>query len=68
MPTYHCDRCKQKISGDEGATFTSGFYYVSSGYWARFARPYETVVCDDCMFADPGYIAIYGDRRPTTGI
>lgn len=68
MLTYHCDRCKKKIDGDEGANFTSGFYYVTSGYWNRFARPYETVVCDDCMWADPDYIAIYGTHRPKPGI
>jgi hypothetical protein len=63
MPMYHCDRCKKKFEGDEGDTFTAGFYYVTSGYWAKYARPYETVICDCCMWCDPKYIADYGDMN-----
>lgn len=58
---YHCDRCHRKIEGDEDLNFTSGFYYVHSGYWSRFADPYETVICDPCMFCDPRYIEVYGN-------
>lgn len=58
----HCDRCHRKFDGDEGKFFTSGFYYVNCGYWSKFAEPYETVVCDECMWADPRYIAVYGPR------
>lgn len=57
---YRCDRCEKLIEGDEGQNFTSGFYIVDQGCWSQFANPYETVVCDECMWADPRYIAIYG--------
>lgn len=64
---YHCDRCGKKVEGDEGDDFTSGFYYVSPGScWAKYARPYETVVCDECMWQDPGYVCDYGVRLPPT--
>lgn len=58
---YHCDRCKKAVDGAEGVGFTAGFYLVAppSG-WAKYARPYETIVCDRCMFADLKYIADYG--------
>jgi len=58
----HCDRCHRKVEGDESPYFTSGFYYVDRGYWAKYARPCEVVVCDECIWADPGYIADYGQR------
>jgi len=57
----HCDRCRNKVEGGEDEWFTSGFYYVHRGSWRKYARPYETVVCDECMFADPLYIADYGN-------
>jgi hypothetical protein len=57
---YRCDRCKRLIEGVEGDGLTCGLYDVSSGYWAKFARSYETTVCDECMWADPDYIKIYG--------
>jgi len=58
----HCDRCKKKVEGDWGEHFTSGFYNVSPGSsWAKYARPYEDVVCDECMWCSPEYIADYGD-------
>lgn len=64
---YHCDRCRKKFEGDEGPGFTAGFYYVNEGYWSKYARPFETVLCDECMWNDPGYTADYGMhpmRRP----
>ena len=58
---YHCDRCKKAVDGDEGEGFTAGFYYVAPpSWWAKYARPYETIVCDECMWADPGYRKDYG--------
>ena len=71
MPLYHCDRCHKKFEGDEHENFTCGFYFVSPGScWEKFGRPYETVVCDECMMCSPEYIAVYGDTscrcfRPT---
>lgn len=61
MPLRHCDRCKKKFEGDEHEGWTYGYYDVSSGYWAQFARPYETIICDDCMWCSPEYIALNGD-------
>ena len=60
MPWYTCDRCGKKFEGDEDENMTSGFYYVHRGYWSKYARPYETVLCDECMWADPAYIKDYG--------
>lgn len=57
---YRCDRCGELIDGFEDEGGTAGFYYVHKGPWSEFARPYEVVVCDECMWADPGYIALYG--------
>jgi hypothetical protein len=56
----HCDRCHKKFEGDEGEHFTAGFYIVDRGCWAKYANPFETVLCDECMWADPRYIADYG--------
>jgi hypothetical protein len=57
----HCDRCKKKVEGDWHLLWTSGFYDVSPpSSWAKYARPYETIVCDCCMWKDPGYIKDYG--------
>ena len=62
--TIICDRCKASVEGYEGPEATGGFYGVREpGPWAKYARPGETKVCDDCMWSDPGYIADYGDRR-----
>lgn len=66
--TTTCDRCGKVVYGgidqiDEKNTITAGFYLVNEGYWSQFARWEEERVCDDCMFADPKYIKIYGDLR-----
>ncbi len=57
---YRCDRCEQLVEGFENEGGTGGFYYVDKGSWAQFARPYEVVLCDRCMWDDPKYIALYG--------
>ena len=44
----------------EEGEFTSGYYDVTRA-WKDFARLGEKRVCDNCMWADPKYIAIYGD-------
>lgn len=60
----HCDRCKRKVEGDFHERFTCGFYDVSKGSsWAKYARNYESIICDECMFADPQYIQDYGVTR-----
>lgn len=61
--TFHCDRCKQKVTGYQDAYFTMGFYNVSpDGAWYRFSRVGEQRICDHCMWSDPDYIKIYGAR------
>jgi hypothetical protein len=60
----HCDRCHKKFDGEIWADGSAGCYVVDSGYWHRYARPYETVICDECMWADPRYIADYGAPDP----
>lgn len=62
-----CDRCGATVDGFEDTLpvpgvpqkYTAGFYDVSGGYWAKFARGGEKKVCDACMHADPDYQAIY---------
>lgn len=59
----HCDRCGRDVEGSRGfgIGMTTGYYDVSDASgWHKFARQFEQVVCDGCMFADPQYIAIYG--------
>lgn len=63
----HCDRCGKIVNGiiDDvpsagfPSRMTSGFYDVSRGCWARFARQGERNVCDGCMSLDPEYQELY---------
>jgi hypothetical protein len=66
--TIICDRCKKEVVGiiDEdvnGRRMTGGYYDVSGGCWARYARCNETQICDQCMFSDHRYQEIYGVMR-----
>ena len=67
--TVVCDRCKQEIEGleDKAKTplgfATAGFYRAKHG-WDVYMNDGESVVCDDCMFADPRYQAEYGKPFP----
>lgn len=59
--TIACDRCDRTIDGViDGTGFTAGFYDVRDPFWAQFAEPWETKICDPCMFEDERYIAVYG--------
>lgn len=67
--TVTCSRCGKTVEGAEFPAhheelgMTSGFYRVIEGnYWHKFARPGETILCDDCMWKDPLYIAEYGEH------
>lgn len=60
--TVVCDRCGRTVEGLRLINATSGFYDMTDEYWKRYAREGERVVCDDCMFKDPNYIADYGQR------
>lgn len=75
--TVTCDRCKKTVEGIRTDRFTGGFYEISVNAmtlepsdWCKFANPGEKIVCDDCMWADPRYIAVYGTHAaaptPTT--
>lgn len=39
---------------------TAGYYLAAA--FPQFAHPGEIYICDDCMWADPRYIAVYGLR------
>ena len=57
-----CDRCKQEAEGIVDKQVVGGYYDVSEGYWAQFAKQDENIVCDNCMFTDPQFQEIYGKR------
>lgn len=54
--TVTCDRCHNLINGIETKFGTGGFYLN----WTEFMSPNEKTVCDECMWQDPRYIAVYG--------
>lgn len=65
MSQIQCDRCHEWVDGEVHENFSCGVYVTSGeGYWSRFANPGEDIVCDNCMWADPRYIALYGPRPP----
>jgi hypothetical protein len=66
--TVICDRCRREIQGYRDEMATSGFYGVKSGYWHKYARKGEEILCDDCMWADPGYKKDYGDAPRFTRV
>lgn len=64
--TVTCDRCGREIEGWEETDpigMTAGYYNVETG-WPQFANPGEKVVCDQCMWADPRYQAVYSPVVP----
>lgn len=68
MDEQFCSRCYKDLTdlialSDEGMTIG---YYRAKG-WAEFCNPGEENICDDCMFKDPRYIAIYGERGTNAG-
>ena len=59
--TVQCDRCKKQVNGIKTETATGGFYEVANPLgWGKYADPGEKIVCDNCMWNDPRYIAVYG--------
>lgn len=61
--TIVCDRCKQEVKGLRTESCTAGFYDTKpGGCWRKYANPDEEVVCDECMWQDPRYVADYGGR------
>lgn len=68
MDEQFCSRCYKDLTGlialsDEGMTMG---YYRAKG-WVEFCNPGEVNICDECMFKDPRYIAIYGVRGTNAG-
>lgn len=57
--TAICSRCK-KDTGMQlpGEGMTAGYYQATG--WPQFANPGEIFICDDCMWSDARYIAVYG--------
>jgi NTP pyrophosphatase (non-canonical NTP hydrolase) len=57
-----CDRCGKEVEGiDAPGIATGGFYQLTGTCWQELRlNGDENVICDECMFADPKYIAIYG--------
>lgn len=63
-----CDRCKVDVTKlvEESTcldgTMTMGYYQGGpASPWKRFMNESEMILCDYCMWADPRYIAVYGD-------
>lgn len=60
-----CCRCKLPVKDafkDFLTGTTAGYYEVHDGYWNAFANPGEKFICDECMFKDERYIAVYGNH------
>lgn len=61
---FDCDRCGTEVVGQEYEQFTAGYYDVRPGSgWHVYAQDGESRICDSCMWANAGYIAIYGERQ-----
>jgi hypothetical protein len=61
-----CDRCHEPIDGIHGPGVTGGFYDVRPpSSWADYVNPGERFVCDNCMWTDPRYVAVYGTHVNT---
>jgi hypothetical protein len=55
-----CGRCHQVIVDSvlpDGKGMTAGYYVTP---WQGMGTAEEKYVCDNCMWQDPKYIAIYG--------
>jgi hypothetical protein len=67
--TVVCDRCGKTVEGlhtdadteNNIPGGTSGYYTVDlPSAWVLYANLGEKIVCDECMWSDPRYIADYG--------
>ena len=61
-----CSRCGKQVEGYRDEIATGGFYDAKA--WDQFANEGETEICDDCMWTDPRYIAVYGNMKAATVI
>jgi hypothetical protein len=57
----HCDRCHETVEGflPDAGGMSAGVYVG----WRDCMDIDEWIVCDDCMWADPRYIAIHGKHQ-----
>lgn len=60
-----CDRCGNSFKGTKTENMTGGYYDLGSKYWKDLAegKEHEFVICDNCMFASPKYIAAYAPNK-----
>lgn len=74
--TVMCDRCHKTIEGlysepddSNHLGYTAGYYSIKEDGkgWGKYTDPDERIVCDQCMWADPRYIADYG-INPTSEV
>lgn len=63
-----CSRCqtvlRHFVPPDE-CEMTAGYYLASA--WPQYANPGEIYICDACMWADPRYVAVYGNAPAPAG-
>lgn len=62
-----CDRCKQLVDTPPAAALRTGATcgYYRRGAWSEFMDADEQDVCDDCIWNDPRYVAVYGAQFGT---
>lgn len=58
--TITCSRCGKTVEGMEDNQGTVGFYRLPGTCWGKYSQGGEIFLCDECMWADPGYIRDYG--------
>jgi hypothetical protein len=62
-----CSRCLEQVLGMDLPHGTAGFYRVSTGIWAEYKLPGETILCDACMCNDPRYQRDYPQETTDAG-
>ena len=56
----YCSRCEKKVDDvDVTEGMTAGYYDVRNCSWSQFADTNEDFICDECMWKDPRYKAVY---------
>jgi hypothetical protein len=59
---FRCDRCLERKTGlDFAGIGVAGLYMVNIGFFARFASEEESVLCCECLWADPIYLWLFGE-------
>jgi hypothetical protein len=68
IDTVECSECGLWLAKSENHGFTCGYYDTSSGQWADYAKPGQTILCDRCMWATEGYQKVYGKVGGDDGV